>query len=109
MSFTAGLRFIESLKNIRKTIIYITIFSITAPIGIILGLAVSEGGASGLGKDIVSAVLQGVATGTFIYVTFFEVLLDEMTSRQSIAKVLFVIVGFSCITALCLVEQTFAF
>jgi len=104
MSFTAGLRFIETLPKVRTTLVYIFIFSLTAPVGIAIGLAVSESGTSGLVKDIVSAALQGVATGTFIYVTFFEVLLEEMTKRQSIAKVFAVIVGFTCIAALSLVE-----
>jgi len=105
MSFTAGLRFIESLKDVKRTILYILIFSVTAPIGIAIGLAVTEAGRNGLATDITSAILQGVATGTFVYVTFFEVLLEEMTNNQSIAKVLCVIIGFACITGLSLIDD----
>ncbi|XP_065317829.1 protein zntD-like isoform X2 [Gordionus sp. m RMFG-2023] len=48
---------------------------------------------------LTSAILQGIACGTFLYVTFFELLPHEMNSSQNrLLKVIFLIVGFSFMT-----------
>lgn len=48
-------------------------FCVTAPLGVGLGLGISEMQASTTTAAI-SGTLQGIACGTFLYVTFFEVL-----------------------------------
>lgn len=100
MSFAAGLQFAESLRSTSKTVFCILAFSVMAPVGVAVGLAVTEVGYQGLATRIASAVLQGLATGTFIYVTFFEILMEQLTKNQSVLKVIFTIVGFTCIAAL---------
>lgn len=100
ISFTVGIRFAESMHSIRRTVVALLVLSITAPVGVAIGTAVTETGQQSLATDVASAVLQGLATGTFLYVTFFEVLLDQMKDDYNVLKVLAVIVGFACITVL---------
>ena len=100
MGFTAGLRFAETLTSTRRQLVYVAFFSFMAPIGIAIGIAVTEMGSHGLATDVASATLQGLATGTFLYVTFFEVLQEQMADEHSVLKVLAVIVGFACIAFL---------
>lgn len=124
MGFTSGLRFAESLPSRRRAFLYVLVFALSAPIGIGIGTAVSETGSGGTSADIASAVLQGLATGTFFYVTFFEVLNEQfahnddgahehhddahvtgnsnqyLASVPGLVKVLAVVVGFTCITLL---------
>lgn len=100
ISFTVGVRFAESMHNIRRTVIALLVLSVMAPAGVAIGTLVTETGQHSMATDVASAVLQGMATGTFIYVTFFEVLLDQMKDDHNVLKVLAVIVGFSCIAVL---------
>jgi zinc transporter 1/2/3 len=51
--------------------------------------------------DIANGVLQGMAGGTFLYITFFEVLPQELNQPQNrMPKLLFVLLGYSCICGL---------
>ena len=79
--------------------------SLASPGGILLGLAISSLPAS-LGRDITSGMLQGLAGGTFLFVTFLEVLPQEFNTPgpgRRLLKVLFVVIGFVCICCLLLV------
>lgn len=49
--------------------------AIMTPIGALIGMAVQSVGEASLAKDITLTILQGLAVGTFLYVTFFEVCL----------------------------------
>ena len=104
MAFTSGLRFAESLPSMLHAVLYVCAFAAMSPIGIGIGLAVTETGQHGLSTDAASSVLQGLATGTFIYVTFFEVFQEQMAhdkrSRDGMLKMLSILVGFTCITIL---------
>jgi ZIP Zinc transporter len=54
---------------------------------------------------IAVGVLQAIAVGTFIYVTFFEILSEELADHSSVGKVLFVVVGFMLMALLDLVPE----
>ena len=43
------------------------------PLGALIGVAVTSAAEDALLKDWTVTILQGLAVGTFIYVTFFEV------------------------------------
>jgi zinc transporter 1/2/3 len=52
-------------------------------------------------SDCANGILQGIAGGTFLYITFFEVLPHELNSPGNrMPKLLFVLSGFSCICGL---------
>lgn len=100
ISFTVGIRFAETMNSTRRTVIALLVLSIMAPVGVAIGTLVTETGQQSLATDVASAVLQGLATGTFLYVTFFEVLLEQMKDDHNVLKVLAVVGGFACITVL---------
>jgi len=55
---------------------------------------------------IAVGVLQAIAVGTFIYVTFFEILSEELSSHESsLSKVIFVAIGFMLMALLDLVPE----
>lgn len=58
------------------TVIYIAVFSVISPLGIAIGIGL-VGTASDEYQGPAVTVLQGLATGTLIYVVFFEVLEKE--------------------------------
>merc|ERR1719436_853021 len=63
-------------------IIYMGTFSMITPIGIAIGIAVTEG--SNIEGSPSVAILQALAAGTLIYVVFFEVLEKERVKKREL-------------------------
>lgn len=92
-----GIETVEILNSAFKSVLLLFFFSLVSPIGIIIGIVVTES-EDELSQSVASAVLQSVATGTFIYVTFFEILQREYEGgKPDMRKVLCTIVGFALI------------
>lgn len=107
ISFTSGVRFIESLPSLRQVLISVAVLAFASPAGVAVGLAVTETGGRDVGTALAGATLQGLAAGTFVYVTFFEVLYEHLTTQRGRAddgrrllKILAVIAGFACLSVL---------
>lgn len=103
MSFAAGLRFAESFSAaavVWRAVACVLAFAFMTPVGIATGMVVTETGYRGVSTKMAAVVLQGLATGTFIYVTFFEILVEQMAKRPNLLKVLSVLLGYSSIAAL---------
>jgi len=95
MAFSVGLNIAQSELSSSSTRLSVMFFSLSSPLGIGLGI-LWVGMPSSLAQKIVSAVLQGVAGGTFIYVTFFEVLPHELNMADNrLKKCLFVLFGYT--------------
>jgi len=76
------------------------LFSIMGPIGIGIGIAVLRN-ATQLSSSLSSGILQGIANGTFLFVTFFEIFQRELEANGNrLLKVLFMISGYSVVTVL---------
>jgi len=100
MAFSLGLNIAQSNLSARSFIISNLIFSLASPVGLCIGIFVSDLPSS-LPQSIANSCLQGIAGGTFLYITFFEVLPHELNvPANRLWKVLFVILGFSLICAL---------
>lgn len=79
---------------------YIFVFSVMSPMGIAIGIGVSEAQLQ-MGA-LVQAVLEGLAAGTFVYITFLEILPHELNSpERQLLKVLFILFGFTLMAFLC--------
>ncbi|XP_069138213.1 zinc transporter ZIP1-like [Argopecten irradians] len=103
--FSVGLKLKEIVESNLKIILYIAYLSVVSPIGIAIGIAVTT---SGSGDDFVqdksSGILQSLAAGTFLYVTFFEILQKELANKYSLLKVFLTLVGFAAMAALKLLD-----
>jgi len=108
ISFSLGMQLISTFKSRQHVIIAAALCAIVSPIGIVLGMIIMEtGGGNSNFVQIMNGLLQSIATGIFIYVTFFEILQDELNrpSGNSIIKAAAVISGFLVISALGLMPQ----
>ncbi|XP_071762743.2 zinc transporter ZIP3-like [Centroberyx gerrardi] len=77
--------------------------SLTIPLGMVVGAGIES--AQTLAAGLVSVVLQGLAAGTFLFVTFFEILSRELEDkRDRLLKVLFLILGYGSLAALVLIK-----
>uniref|UniRef100_A0A4W6FHZ1 Zinc transporter ZIP3 n=1 Tax=Lates calcarifer TaxID=8187 RepID=A0A4W6FHZ1_LATCA len=83
-----------------------------AKLGVAVGLMIPLGvvgmgieSAQTLAGGVVSVVLQGLAAGTFLFVTFFEILSRELDDKQDrLLKVLFLILGYAALAALVFIK-----
>ncbi|XP_074650846.1 zinc transporter ZIP1-like [Tubulanus polymorphus] len=85
------LKHILSLKHIVGMVI---LFSTMSPLGGIISTALSE---TVTESHLTEAILVGFATGSFLYVTFFEMLKFDGTKLGNIINCLMVIIGFGII------------
>ncbi|XP_072142535.1 zinc transporter ZIP1-like [Dermacentor andersoni] len=100
IAFVVGFDMTASRMKARTILIYIAIFSVMSPLGALIG-AVTK---NKLEDSPVVAGLNGVATGTLLYVTFFEVLQRDKNSQLSgMLQLLAVLLGFCIMLTLVLV------
>ncbi|XP_045898098.1 zinc transporter ZIP3-like [Micropterus dolomieu] len=77
--------------------------SLMIPLGMVVGMGIES--AQTLAGAVVSVVLQGFAAGTFLFVTFFEILSRELDDKQDrLLKVLFLILGYAALAALVFIK-----
>ncbi|CAA9994170.1 unnamed protein product [Nesidiocoris tenuis] len=71
------------------------VFAIASPIGVGIGMGMSSGSGESLTMDFASTILQGLATGTLMFVVFFEILTkSEERGLMRITQYLATLVGF---------------
>ncbi|KAH8274607.1 hypothetical protein KR026_007835 [Drosophila bipectinata] len=72
LAFCIGMEIMMAHTQWLLAVVYLLVFSIVTPIGVGIGIAVSESSAANQ-PSTVSGILQGLACGTLIYVVFFEI------------------------------------
>ncbi|XP_071487277.1 zinc transporter ZIP1-like [Diadema antillarum] len=106
LAFSLGMTLIQSRLSRCSILMSCLCFAIMAPLGAMLGIILIDS-ISNFSHSVVNGILQGFATGTFLYITFFEVLPHEMnSSKDRLLKVLFLLLGFSTIAAVLFLEPT---
>ncbi|XP_061174108.1 zinc transporter ZIP1-like [Saccostrea echinata] len=100
LSFSLGMNVAQSKMTLKGAIKSVLLFSISAPIGVGVGIGIIRLWDS-KASNLVQGILQGIACGTFLYITFFEVLPHEFNNCDSrLLKVIFLLLGFAAVTAI---------
>ncbi|CAL1282750.1 unnamed protein product [Larinioides sclopetarius] len=100
IAFTLGISLANSTLQKSNVVGVNFCFSLASPVGIILGILVTDL-VQGLPMVITSGILQGLAAGTFLYVTLFEILPEELKSgRDRMVKVACIVLGYSVVSIL---------
>jgi zinc transporter 1/2/3 len=95
IAFCVGVELVSSRTKFILTLTYISAFALVSPLGIGIGIGLSDSSGS-VHDGVPNAILQGMASGTLLYVVFFEVLQRERDNKESDLKQLLAIaVGFS--------------
>lgn len=95
IAFSLGLTLSQCDIKLWKSSLCGFIFAAASPLGIAIGLLLE----SNTGSLLIGS-LQGMAAGTFLYVTFLELLPHEFRSgHMHLPKLLSLILGFATITA----------
>ena len=106
IGFSLGLQFVKNNLSTKRAFLSCFLVSLILPGGAAVGMVIVEFGDSGATLDMANGVLQSIATGTFIYVTFFEILQEEIGGHDtSILKITSVLVGFIVMALITLVPE----
>lgn len=95
-----SLAFKLSQGRLRRSVVAgcLLLFAVMSPLGIGVGMGITETKASPQ-HLLARSTLEGLATGTFFYITFMEILPHELGSgRNRIPKVAMLLVGFAVVT-----------
>ncbi|KAM3824832.1 zinc transporter ZIP1 isoform 1-T5 [Vipera latastei] len=104
IAFSLSLKLLQGRLRPRVVAICLVAFSAMSPFGIGLGVALTEVPMAALSR-LSRSVLEGLATGTFVYITFLEILPHELgSSEQRILKVIVLVLGFALITSILFVK-----
>ncbi|CAF4868854.1 unnamed protein product [Pieris macdunnoughi] len=99
IAFCIGVELIATRTKTYLAIIYITTFGIVSPLGIGIGILMVGGkGATAAGSY--SVILQGLASGTLLYVIFFEIWKGD---RSGILQYIAALFGFGLMFGLQLI------
>ncbi|CAG9805462.1 unnamed protein product [Chironomus riparius] len=96
ISFCIGVELMVQKTKVWLAFIYVFVYSIVSALGILVG-AILTTGSYGETLQVPNIILQGLATGTLLYVIFFEVLSKD---RSGMIPYLSIFVGFSIMLGL---------
>ena len=104
IGFTLGLQLIKD--NPKPRVFCLALFyGITCPIGIAIGIVIVEVSETQGDFDLISGIFQGITGGVFIYVTFFEILADEISSDIPSQCIVSILLGFILLALLSLIPH----
>ena len=105
MAFSLGLTLAQATLSAKQYVMSIMVFSLASPFGMGIGILLADMDHS-LAADVANGILQGIAGGTFLYITFFEVLPHEFNEpKHRMLKLVSMLVGYSCICGLLFVTH----
>jgi len=101
--FCIGTDMVNNGANQARIIFSMVVLSLVTPIGVLVGILLNLDAHVQTGGDmLLMGVLQGLASGTLLYITFFEVLSREKLGRYGMSGLvgaLFILLGFSLMAA----------
>ncbi|XP_053657928.1 zinc transporter ZIP1-like [Anopheles marshallii] len=78
IAFCVAFELLVAAVQFRIAVAYIFVYSVVSPLGIGIGIALSSVSSdTNQTIEVVSVILQGLASGTLIYVIFFEILAKD--------------------------------
>ncbi|GFN76735.1 Zinc transporter zip3 [Plakobranchus ocellatus] len=80
-----------------RAILWLLFFALMSPLGIVIGIELTTGHMNETAKLLASSILQGLAGGTFLYVTFLEILCQYLGhySSGNFLNQFFIFFGFA--------------
>ncbi|XP_019631410.1 PREDICTED: zinc transporter ZIP3-like [Branchiostoma belcheri] len=103
-AFALGVNLVSANMKTPTVVKLALLFCVMVPAGMGAGMGIQT--QPGFVTAVISAILQGLAAGTFLHVTFFEILGRELEKDgDRLLKVLCLTVGFSILATLAFVLQ----
>lgn len=103
LAFALGVKIVEEGQTVMTHVKAVVFFAISSPVGVSIGVAIELSDVNLATKQLCEGLIQAVATGTFLYIAFVEIITPELnkTDLPPLLKVFFLAIGFGII---CLVQ-----
>ncbi|XP_075032305.1 zinc transporter ZIP1 [Calonectris borealis] len=103
VAFSLALKLLRGRLRPPAVVACLVLFAMMSPLGVGLGTAVAAG--AGPRQRLCRGVLEGLATGTFLYITFLEILPQELgVPQHRVPKVILLLAGFALVTAILFIK-----
>ncbi|XP_055552955.1 LOW QUALITY PROTEIN: zinc transporter ZIP1 [Falco cherrug] len=103
VAFSLVLRLLRARLRPPAVLGCLLLFATMTPLGVGLGGGVAAG--AGPRQRLCRGVLEGLAAGTFLYVTFLEILPQELgVPQHRVPKVILLLAGFALVTAILFIK-----
>uniref|UniRef100_A0A8D0ET59 Solute carrier family 39 member 1 n=1 Tax=Strix occidentalis caurina TaxID=311401 RepID=A0A8D0ET59_STROC len=103
VAFSLALKLLRGRLRPPAVAACLLLFAMMSPLGVGLGTAVAAG--AGPRQRLCRGVLEGLAAGTFLYITFLEILPQELgVPQHRIPKVILLLAGFALVTAILFIK-----
>ncbi|NXH21538.1 S39A1 protein, partial [Bucco capensis] len=103
VAFSLALKLLRGRLRPPAIVASLVVFAMMSPLGVGLGTAVAAG--AGPRQRLCRGVLEGLASGTFLYITFLEILPQELgVPQHRVPKVILLLAGFGLVTAILFVK-----
>ncbi|XP_012057235.1 PREDICTED: zinc transporter ZIP1-like [Atta cephalotes] len=99
IAFCIGVELIASRTRPYLSVIYTCTFAVVSPLGIGIGMALVGGGSAATSGPM-AVILQGLASGTLLFVVFFEILQEHHTGLRQYFSILFGFLVMFCLQML---------
>ncbi|XP_014250323.1 zinc transporter ZIP3-like [Cimex lectularius] len=105
IAFCVGVELVSTGTKKLLVVLYMATFALVTPLGIGIGLGMTyhESSLESPQMALASVILQGLASGTLLYVVFFEVLQREKLGRHGMVQFLSIMAGFIVMVGLSLI------
>ncbi|XP_053907006.1 zinc transporter ZIP1 isoform X2 [Cuculus canorus] len=104
VAFSLALKLLRARLRPRAVAACLALFAMMSPLGVGLGTAVAAG--AGPRQRLCRGVLEGLASGTFLYITFLEILPQELgVPQHRVPKVILLLAGFTLVTAILFIKM----
>lgn len=101
VAFAIGLELFDQVKSLALTTFHMALFSLTSPVGIIIVIITQQKFSEK--ESPIMTLLSATATGTILYILFFEILQTDSGSKVSkFVQFVSVLIGFLVMTAVIL-------
>ncbi|XP_029592524.1 zinc transporter ZIP1 isoform X2 [Salmo trutta] len=105
ISFSLALKLAQGKLRRAAVVGCLLLFALMSPLGIGLGIALTETKSSPQ-HQLARSTLEGLASGTFLYIIFMEILPHELSSPQNrISKVAMILTGFAVVTGVLFIKM----
>ncbi|CAD5205656.1 unnamed protein product [Bursaphelenchus okinawaensis] len=99
VAFSIGLQLARThAHSLKWVILSMVLIAFMTPIGGVIGMLVRHASMNAQLQDTIILICHGLTVGTFLYVTFFEVLIHERDNEHpNLLKLLAMVIGFTLI------------
>ncbi|NXX77613.1 S39A1 protein, partial [Urocolius indicus] len=103
VAFSLALKLLRGRLRPPAVAACLLLFAMMSPLGVGLGTVLAAG--AGPRQRLCRGVLEGLAAGTFLYITFLEILPQELGIPQHrVPKVILLLAGFALVTAILFIK-----